>query len=276
MNDLSDLAAETLGPRPFRADLHETGPAQHLGGPDVVLSHPGEQRPGRLDIQERPERGGGEPATPLSRVDPAGHLAAHLGRKAPDRPHEDSILVDRQDRAVRVVSDATVVGVERPPVGRSPARLNSSIFTARSSFSHTNSRSRSSSAKGLSAIATRRRSSSAVRGARRHGPVAGNVVIVASPDHRRRVLGHLVAVEVHVGRGLPSLTLTGLPGARVAASSRGREPVAGTLRKEGPGLDPPVAMGVLVATVPQSGERVGIRRAVARPWHREDQGTPGR
>jgi len=27
------------------------------------------------------------------------------------------------------------------------------------------------------------------------------------------VRGHLVAVEAHVGRGLPSLTLTGLPGA---------------------------------------------------------------
>ena len=27
--------------------------------------------------------------------------------------------------------------------------------------------------------------------------------------------GHLVTVEAHVGRGLPSLTLTGLPGAAV-------------------------------------------------------------
>jgi hypothetical protein len=29
------------------------------------------------------------------------------------------------------------------------------------------------------------------------------------------VRGHLVAVEAHVGRGLPSLTLTGLPGVGV-------------------------------------------------------------
>jgi magnesium chelatase family protein len=80
------------------------------------------------------------------------------------------------------------------------------------------------------------------------------------------VRGHLVAVEAYVGRGLPSLTLTGLPGAgvqdardriRPAVESAGLEwPLRrvvvnlspGTLRKEGPGLDLPVAMGVLVAT----------------------------
>jgi magnesium chelatase family protein len=78
--------------------------------------------------------------------------------------------------------------------------------------------------------------------------------------------GHPVTVEAHVGRGLPSLTLTGLPGAAVqdardrirpAVESSGLEwPLRrtvvnlspGNLRKEGPGLDLPVAMSVLAAT----------------------------
>lgn len=80
------------------------------------------------------------------------------------------------------------------------------------------------------------------------------------------VRGHPVTVEAHVGRGLPSLTLTGMPGAAVqdardrirpAVESAGlqwplRRVVVnlspGNLRKEGPGLDLPVAMGVLAAT----------------------------
>ena len=78
--------------------------------------------------------------------------------------------------------------------------------------------------------------------------------------------GHLVTVEAYVGRGLPSLTLTGLPGAAVqdardrirpAVESSGlqwplRRTVVnlspGDLRKEGPGLDLPVAVSVLSAT----------------------------
>jgi magnesium chelatase family protein len=78
--------------------------------------------------------------------------------------------------------------------------------------------------------------------------------------------GHVVTVEAFVGRGLPSLTLTGLPGAAVqdardrirpAVESAGLEwPLRrtvvnlspGNLRKEGPGLDLPVAVSVLTAT----------------------------
>jgi magnesium chelatase family protein len=80
------------------------------------------------------------------------------------------------------------------------------------------------------------------------------------------VRGHLVVVEAYIGRGLPSLTLTGLPGAAVQdARDRIRPAVEnarlewplrrvvvnlspGNLRKDGPGLDLPVAMGVLAAT----------------------------
>ncbi len=78
--------------------------------------------------------------------------------------------------------------------------------------------------------------------------------------------GHLVTVEAYVGRGLPSLIFTGLPGAAVndardrvrpAVESAGLEwPLRrvvvnlapANLRKEGPGLDLPMAMGVLTAT----------------------------
>jgi magnesium chelatase family protein len=80
------------------------------------------------------------------------------------------------------------------------------------------------------------------------------------------VRGHPVVVEAHVGRGLPSLTITGLPGAAVqdardrirpAVESAGLEwPLRrvvvnlspANLRKEGPGLDLPVAMSVLAST----------------------------
>jgi magnesium chelatase family protein len=77
--------------------------------------------------------------------------------------------------------------------------------------------------------------------------------------------GHLVTVEAYIGRGLPSMTLTGLPGAAVQdARDRIRPSVEssglqwplrrtvvnlspGNLRKEGPGLDLPVAMSVLAS-----------------------------
>jgi magnesium chelatase family protein len=80
------------------------------------------------------------------------------------------------------------------------------------------------------------------------------------------VRGRPIVVEAHVGRGLPSLTLTGLPGAAVQdARDRIRPAVEsaklewplrrvvvnlspGNIRKDGPGLDLAVAMSVLVAT----------------------------
>jgi magnesium chelatase family protein len=78
--------------------------------------------------------------------------------------------------------------------------------------------------------------------------------------------GHPVTVEAFVGRGLPALTFTGLPGAAVAdARDRIRPAVEhaglewplrrvvvnlapGNLRKEGAGLDLPIAISVLAAT----------------------------
>ena len=80
------------------------------------------------------------------------------------------------------------------------------------------------------------------------------------------VQGHLIAVEAHVGRGLPALTVTGLPGAgiqdardrvRPAVESSGLEwPLRRVVvnlspagvRKDGPGFDLPIALGVLSAS----------------------------
>jgi magnesium chelatase family protein len=86
------------------------------------------------------------------------------------------------------------------------------------------------------------------------------------------VRGRLVVVEAHIGRGLPSLTLTGLPGAAVSdARDRIRPAIESSglewplrrivvnlspanLRKEAPGLDLPIAIGVLAASsqIPRS------------------------
>src|SRR5436309_12605113 len=80
------------------------------------------------------------------------------------------------------------------------------------------------------------------------------------------VQGHLIVVEAHVGRGLPALTVAGLPGTGIQdARERVRPAVesAGFVwplrrvvvnlspansRKEGPGFDLPIAMGVLAAS----------------------------
>jgi magnesium chelatase family protein len=78
--------------------------------------------------------------------------------------------------------------------------------------------------------------------------------------------GHPVTVESFVGRGLPALTLTGLPGAAVQDARERIRPAVehaglewplrrvvvnlapGNLRKEGSGLDLPIAASVLAAT----------------------------
>lgn len=87
------------------------------------------------------------------------------------------------------------------------------------------------------------------------------------------IAGHVVAVEAHVGRGLPALHLTGLPGAAVQdARERVRPAVENAglawplrrvvvnlspadLRKDGPGFDLAIAVAVLAATaqVPAGG-----------------------
>ncbi|MEX2276017.1 MAG: YifB family Mg chelatase-like AAA ATPase [Actinomycetota bacterium] len=99
----------------------------------------------------------------------------------------------------------------------------------------------------------------------------GKVVGVAVTGVR----GRPVVVEAHIGRGLPSLTLTGMPGAAISdARDRIRPAVErsglewplrrvvvnlspGSVRKEGPGLDLPLALGVLAASRQVPHERLG-------------------
>jgi hypothetical protein len=82
-----------------------------------VLGGAPEQRPRQLDPSERVEGRRGQPPTPTRWVDPVGDLSLPVHREAPDRSHEDAVGVDREQRAVRVVADLSVVSIERFTVG---------------------------------------------------------------------------------------------------------------------------------------------------------------
>jgi magnesium chelatase family protein len=100
--------------------------------------------------------------------------------------------------------------------------------------------------------------------------VYGRVLSVAVLGIRGRV----VSVEAHVGRGLPALLVTGLPGAGVQdARERVRPAVEScgltwplrrvvvnlapaNVRKEGSGFDLPLALGVLAASAQVPGDRL--------------------
>jgi magnesium chelatase family protein len=88
------------------------------------------------------------------------------------------------------------------------------------------------------------------------------------------IRGRIVSVEAHVGRGLPTLVVTGLPGAGVQdARERVRPAVEASgltwplrrvvvnlapanVRKEGSGFDLPLALGVLAASAQVPGDRL--------------------
>jgi len=89
------------------------------------------------------------------------------------------------------------------------------------------------------------------------------------------IQGRLITVEAHVGRGLPALTLAGLPGPAIQdARERVRPAVESSgltwplrrvvvnlspagIRKEGPGFDLPIALGVLAASAQVPGTLLG-------------------
>jgi magnesium chelatase family protein len=100
--------------------------------------------------------------------------------------------------------------------------------------------------------------------------VYGRVLSVAVLGIRGRV----VSVEAHVGRGLPALIVTGLPGAGVQDARERVRPAVETcgltwplrrvvvnlapanVRKEGSGFDLPLALGVLAASAQVPGDRL--------------------
>ena len=122
-----------------------------------------------------------------------------------------------------------------------------------------------------------------VRAGRKHVPGACRWAIVPFGAVYGRVFGVaivgiqglLITVEAHVGRGLPSLVVTGLPGTGVQdARERVRPAVEScgltwplrrvvvnlspaNARKEGPGFDLPIALGVLAASAQVPGRLLG-------------------
>src|SRR6187399_2069572 len=80
------------------------------------------KRPGRLDLEERTERARRQALPPPRWCDPVGDLPFSFHREAAYGPHELAVVVDRSQRARRVVADALVVGVERGAVGRIRSR----------------------------------------------------------------------------------------------------------------------------------------------------------
>jgi magnesium chelatase family protein len=88
------------------------------------------------------------------------------------------------------------------------------------------------------------------------------------------IRGRVVSVEAHVGRGLPALVVTGLPGAGVQDARERVRPAVETcgltwplrrvvvnlapanVRKEGSGFDLPLALGVLAASAQVPGDRL--------------------